>query len=83
MQSVSSGIWTRIVVSNSYNDNDYTTGTNNSWYAMKPNQTKIHEDRYDIKQSNQPMIKRETTSIAVFGDKVSLLFYEQRWKKHV
>ena len=29
MQSVSSRIWTRIVVSNSYDDNYYTTGT--SW----------------------------------------------------
>ena len=27
MQSVSSSIWTRIVVSNSYDDNHYTTGT--------------------------------------------------------
>ena len=27
MQSVSSRIWTRIVVSNSYDDNHYTTGT--------------------------------------------------------
>ena len=29
MQSVSSRIWTRIVVSNSYDDNHYTTGTSN------------------------------------------------------
>ena len=27
MQSVSSRIWTRVAVSNSYDDNDYTTGT--------------------------------------------------------
>ena len=27
MQSVSSGIWTRVAVSISYDDNDYTTGT--------------------------------------------------------
>ena len=27
MQSVSSRIWTRVAVSISYNDNDYTTGT--------------------------------------------------------
>ena len=26
MQSVSSGIWTRVAVSISYDDNDYTTG---------------------------------------------------------
>ena len=29
MQSVSSRIWTRIVVSISYDDNHYTTGTSN------------------------------------------------------
>ena len=27
MQSVSSRIWTRVTVSNSYDDNDYTTGS--------------------------------------------------------
>ena len=27
MQSVSSRIWTRVAVSNSYDDNHYTTGT--------------------------------------------------------
>ena len=27
MQSVSSRIWTRVAVSNSYDDNDYTTGS--------------------------------------------------------
>ena len=27
MQSVSSRIWTRVAVSNSYDDNNYTTGT--------------------------------------------------------
>ena len=27
MQYVSSRIWTRVAVSNSYDDNDYTTGT--------------------------------------------------------
>ena len=27
MQSVSSSIWTRVAVSISYDDNDYTTGT--------------------------------------------------------
>ena len=31
MQSVSSRIWTRVAVSNSYDDNDYTTGT--SYYG--------------------------------------------------
>ena len=30
MQSVSSRIWTRVAVSNSYDDNDYTTGF--LWY---------------------------------------------------
>ena len=29
MQSVSSRIWTRVAVSISYDDNDYTTGTSN------------------------------------------------------
>ena len=28
MQSVSSSIWTRVAVSISYDDNNYTTGTN-------------------------------------------------------
>ena len=27
MQLISSRIWTRVVVSSSYDDNDYTTGT--------------------------------------------------------
>ena len=31
MQSVSSKIWTRVAVSISYDDNDYTTGT--SWWV--------------------------------------------------
>ena len=31
MQSVSSGIWTRVDVSISYDDNDYTTGTDEFW----------------------------------------------------
>ena len=42
MQSVSSMIWTRVAVSISYDDNDYTTGTYNSRYAIKPNQTKSY-----------------------------------------
>ena len=29
MQSVSSRVWTRVAVSNSHDDNDYTTGTSN------------------------------------------------------
>ena len=49
MQSVSSRIWTRVAVSNSYDDNDYTTtvekgdgGFGIKWpakvdYAIKPN----------------------------------------------
>ena len=32
MQSVSSRIWTRVAVSNSYDDNDYTTGTSHYHY---------------------------------------------------
>ena len=36
MQSVSSRIWTRVAVSISYDDNDYTTGTSyKSRYAIK------------------------------------------------
>ena len=38
MQSVSSRIWTRVAVSISYDDNDYTTGTSKTykgWYAIK------------------------------------------------
>ena len=37
MQSVSSRIWTRIVVFISYGNNDYTTGTSNkndTWYFL-------------------------------------------------
>ena len=39
MQSVSSRIWTRIVVSNSYDDNHYITGTSTEKdiYAVKQN----------------------------------------------
>ena len=36
MQSVRSRIWTRVTVSISYDDNDYTTGTYEGWYAIKP-----------------------------------------------
>ena len=38
MQSVSSRIWTRVTVSISYDDNDYTTGTSsyNSRYSKQP-----------------------------------------------
>ena len=40
MQSVSSRVRTRIAVSISYDDNHYTTGTSNGWYAIKANQAK-------------------------------------------
>ena len=40
MQSVRSRIWTRVDVSISCDDNHYTTGTYNGWYAIKPNKTK-------------------------------------------
>ena len=36
MQSVSSRIWTRVAVSISYDDNDYTTGTSIDVEADKP-----------------------------------------------
>ena len=34
MQSVSSRIWTRVAVSISYDDNDYTTGTSTMFGEM-------------------------------------------------
>ena len=34
MQSVSSRIWTRVAVSISYDDNDYTTGTSKNMMMM-------------------------------------------------
>ena len=34
MQSVSSRIWTRVAVSISYDDNDYTTGTSINYTGM-------------------------------------------------
>ena len=37
MQSVSSRIWTRVAVSNSYDDNDYTTGTTRNPYDALAN----------------------------------------------
>ena len=36
MQSVSSRIWTRVVVSISYDDNHYTTGPSIKQLIMKP-----------------------------------------------
>ena len=36
MQSLSSKIWTRIVVSNSYDDNHYTTGTSKTITPQAP-----------------------------------------------
>ena len=47
MQSVSSRIWTRVAVSISYDDNDYTTGTSyKGWYAIKPN--KPNQTKYQL-----------------------------------
>ena len=34
MQSVSSGIWTRVAVSISYDDNHYTTGTSRIYFIL-------------------------------------------------
>ena len=34
MQSVSSRIWTRVAVSISYDDNDYTTGTSSNYGTL-------------------------------------------------
>ena len=39
MQSVSSRIWTRVAVSISYDDNDYTTGTSTRWYHSRESGT--------------------------------------------
>ena len=44
MQSISSRIWTRVVVSISYDDNHYTEGTSNKgWYAIKLKQPAINQ----------------------------------------
>ena len=49
MQSVRSRIWTRVAVSISYDDNDYTTGTSTNflcWYQHKcPSITEIVSNR--------------------------------------
>ena len=51
MQSVSSRIWTRVAVSISYDDNDYTTGTSQSdgWLERMVRETQgnpcyLHDD---------------------------------------
>ena len=41
MQSVSSRIWTRVVVSISYGDNNYTTGTSLDQFILRVNEKKI------------------------------------------
>ena len=45
MQSVSSRIWTRVVVSISYNDNHYTTGT--FYYIYSASKYPVCLVRYD------------------------------------
>ena len=49
MQSVSSRIWTRVAVSISYDDNDYTTGTS-SWVIMEKfkDNKKIMKAGYEV-----------------------------------
>ena len=52
MQSVSSRIWTRVAVSISYDDNDYTTGTSKNNYDDTKELSKRHEaTREEIKWS--------------------------------
>ena len=48
MQSGSSGIWTRVAVSISYDDNHYTTGT-----SLNPGIDIIMNCRYNRKPTNQ------------------------------
>ena len=55
MQSVSSRIWTRIVASNSYDDNQYTTGTSgrsgyceNIFTAITPKFTVAWKSQIDL-----------------------------------
>ena len=58
MQSVSSRIWTRVAVSISYDDNDYTTGTsmmdnNDGWWERERESgnsvlsARLDEDHFD------------------------------------
>ena len=54
MQSVSSRIWTRVVVSISYDDNHYTTGTSISiLIAAEDNSVKINEIKEKIDNTPQ------------------------------
>ena len=43
MQSVSSRIWTRVAVFNSYDDNDYTTGAKKKRLNQGTKQPKKHQ----------------------------------------
>ena len=59
MQLVSSRIWTRVTVSLSYDDNNYTTGTSSSWWTKnikakkqknkKQNKTKKRKEKENDK----------------------------------
>ena len=42
MQSASSRIWTRVAVSISYNDNDYTTGTSKFLLHLSQGEDYVH-----------------------------------------
>ena len=62
MQLVSSRIWTRVVVSISYDDNHYTTGTF-KWYMYKPELFKENEKHkflmnFEIQTDHQIPAKR-------------------------
>ena len=49
MQSVSSRIWTRVAVSISYDDNDYTTGTSKNNYTTGTSKILFRIDPWDWK----------------------------------
>ena len=46
MQSVSSRIWTRVAVSISYDDNDYTTGTDDNMITFLKIQEKFEQRKF-------------------------------------
>ena len=56
MQSVSSRIWTRVAVSNSYDDNNYTTGTSIQfdWQMVNQCQFETKEELKQLELRKQP-----------------------------
>ena len=45
MQSVSSSVWNRVAVSNSYDDNHYTTGTSNAQHYKVRIKGKVEQSK--------------------------------------